>query len=57
MIYWSKGGSVSTQSIETTAYALLLYAEERDIDIGLKIVKWLIKQRNPNGGFGSTQVV
>jgi len=53
-MHWSSGGS--TRDIETTAYALLFYAERKDAGKGLKIVTWLVEQRNPNGGFGSTQV-
>jgi len=53
-MHWSSGGS--TRDTETTVYALLFYAERKDADNGLKIVKWLVEQRNPNGGFGSTQV-
>ena len=43
-------------NIETTSYALLIYATQRDISRGLPIAKWLIKQRNALGGFSSTQM-
>lgn len=42
--------------IETSAYALLYLAEKNDLSQGMKIVNWLVSQRNPNGGFSSTQV-
>uniref|UniRef100_K1RG55 Uncharacterized protein n=1 Tax=Magallana gigas TaxID=29159 RepID=K1RG55_MAGGI len=41
--------------IETSAYALLYFAEKNDLSQGMKIVNWLVSQRNPNGGFSSTQ--
>jgi len=42
--------------IEMTAYALLVYSHNRDMSNALPIAKWIIAQRNPNGGFSSTQV-
>ena len=45
--------------IETTAYALLAYTApgaEQAIENGLPLVFWLSRQRNPAGGFSSTQV-
>lgn len=42
--------------IETSAYALLYLAEKKDMSQGIKIVNWLVSQRNPQGGFSSTQV-
>lgn len=42
--------------IETSAYALLYLTEKNDMSQGMKIVNWLVSQRNPNGGFSSTQV-
>lgn len=42
-------------NIEMTSYALLAYIEAgREID-GISIMKWLVTQRNQNGGFISTQ--
>lgn len=51
-------GSLQTleQDIETSAYALLYLAEKNDLSQGMKIVNWLVSQRNPEGGFSSTQV-
>ena len=45
--------------IETTAYALLAYTApgaKNAIENGLPLVFWLSRQRNPAGGFSSTQV-
>ena len=46
--------------VETTSYALLttlLMGSENDISSDVpRIVKWLSKQRNGNGGFSTTQV-
>ena len=42
--------------IEMTSYALLIYARRRDLTGGLAIAKWIVAQRNANGGFSSTQV-
>lgn len=44
------------QDIELTAYALLTLANKGDIMNGPKVLKWLTEQRNPHGGFSSTQV-
>lgn len=44
------------RDIETTAYALLTYIALGHHAQGLPIVKWLVSQRNPQGGFSSTQV-
>ncbi|XP_065943931.1 CD109 antigen-like [Magallana gigas] len=41
--------------IETSAYALLYLAEKKDMSQGIKIVNWLVSQRNPQGGYSSTQ--
>ena len=42
--------------IETTAYALLSLAINKDLEGGLPVLKWITSQRNPEGGFASTQV-
>ena len=42
--------------IEMTSYALLSYALRKDLAGGIPIAKWLVAQRNANGGFSSTQV-
>ncbi|XP_062603689.1 CD109 antigen-like isoform X2 [Saccostrea cucullata] len=41
--------------IETTAYALLSLAINKDLEGGLPVLKWITSQRNPEGGFASTQ--
>ncbi|XP_076109197.1 CD109 antigen-like [Mytilus galloprovincialis] len=38
-----------------TAYALLIYARLKSTDDGFDVLRWLVKQRNYNGGFVSTQ--
>lgn len=44
--------------VETTSYALLALTALSDIDLNEvnSIVRWLLKQRNPLGGFISSQV-
>jgi len=42
--------------VEMTSYALLTYVEQRRMSEALPVVKWLLTQRNPEGGFVSTQV-
>ena len=56
--WWYRPRSADT---ETTAYALLTKLNmvnnvNTKISEGLPIVRWLSTQRNPWGGFGSTQV-
>ncbi|XP_076446304.1 CD109 antigen-like [Babylonia areolata] len=41
--------------VEMTSYALLTYAATNDITGGLDVLKWVASQRNPRGGFSSTQ--
>ncbi|WAQ97873.1 CD109-like protein [Mya arenaria] len=66
MVHWSSGAAspvpadplphrAGTSDIETTAYVLFLYTGKGKVADGLMVVKWLTKQRNPFGGFGSTQ--
>ena len=50
--YYQAGAS----NIEATAYALLTYTHKGDIVKAMEVAKWIVKQRNPNGGFSSTQV-
>jgi CD109 antigen len=42
-------------NIEMTAYALQAFAEAGRLDDAVKIMKWLVAQRNKNAGFVSTQ--
>ena len=44
------------KDIEATAYALLFYLSQGKVVESLQIVKWLVSQRNPRGGYLSTQV-
>ncbi|XP_063427674.1 CD109 antigen-like [Mytilus trossulus] len=41
--------------VEMTSYILLGYNLKDDTDNGIRIMKWLGRQRNPRGGFISTQ--
>lgn len=60
MKFWRREDDTKTNkpnsiNIEMTAYALQAFIEaDRDVD-ALAIGKWLITQRNENGGFQSTQ--
>ena len=48
--------------VEMTSYLLLAYLTSQpapsseDLSVASRIVKWITKQQNPNGGFSSTQV-
>ncbi|XP_052786996.1 CD109 antigen-like [Mya arenaria] len=44
-----------SRDIEATSYALLTYSELGKLNEGRKVVNWLVSQRNPSGGFASTQ--
>ncbi|XP_071158706.1 CD109 antigen-like isoform X2 [Mytilus edulis] len=46
---------VRALDIEITSYVLLIYNLKNDTANGIKVVRWLNKQRNPFGGFISTQ--
>jgi CD109 antigen len=52
---WSYYCRPRSCDVETTAYALLAFTSKEDIAYSLGIVRWLIEQRNPRGGFKSTQ--
>jgi len=43
-------------NIEMTSYVLLTYCQLKDLSMSLPIAKWIVAQRNANGGFASTQV-
>ncbi|KAL8605629.1 hypothetical protein ACOMHN_066324 [Nucella lapillus] len=45
----------ASSDVEMTSYALLTYAANNDISGGLDILKWVASQRNPRGGYSSTQ--
>ncbi|XP_034490951.1 CD109 antigen isoform X4 [Drosophila innubila] len=65
--WWSKANSPSSESdrsvywhprsndVEITSYVLMALLEEESAEASLPIIKWLIAQRNSNGGFSSTQ--
>jgi len=66
-MYWKKADATANEgtyhtpsgkalNIETTAYGLLALSEMGRRDQGLLALKWLTSQRNPSGGFASTQV-
>ncbi|XP_062505338.1 murinoglobulin-1-like [Corticium candelabrum] len=52
---WSYYCRSSSCDVETSAYALLAFANNGNIAYSLRIVRWLLEQRNPRGGFKSTQ--
>ena len=43
--------------IHVTSYALLTFIERGLLQEGMPLFNWLTKQRNPFGGFASTQVL
>ncbi|XP_017954315.1 CD109 antigen isoform X4 [Drosophila navojoa] len=45
----------SSNDVEITSYVLMALLEEAPAEDTLPIIKWLIAQRNSNGGFSSTQ--
>lgn len=42
--------------IEMTSYALITYIRRNLITDSVPVMKWLVRQRNAEGGFASTQV-
>ena len=54
---WEKRNGVAVD-IELTSYALLTLASKNDSTdpSGVQVLKWVTEQRNPDGGFSSTQV-
>lgn len=52
-IWWTSTDKSHTNDIEITAYALISLLEDKDID-HIAIFRWLIEQRNENGGFENT---
>lgn len=42
--------------VETTGYGLLIYVHRTLTQDAIPIMRWLVRQRNHNGGFQSTQV-
>ena len=70
MTYWHKEAGIhsnpnewtppysrpQSNDVEVTSYVLLTYATQNDLSKSISIAKWLIKNRNAQGGFTSTQV-
>ncbi|XP_061183369.1 CD109 antigen-like [Saccostrea echinata] len=53
---WNSPNTRATPvDIETSAYTLLYYVKSQKYVQAQKILKWILKQRNANGGFASTQ--
>nr|XP_022294895.1 CD109 antigen-like [Crassostrea virginica] len=54
--YWTPPHRQSNPiDIEMTSYALLVYGAQNHISDGLPVMNWITSQRNPQGGFSSTQ--
>lgn len=53
--FWTPPIIIRSQDVEATSYALLTIAERGDTTDGLPVIKWLAQQRNPTGGYASTQ--
>lgn len=60
---WSSPGGGLSESwqprsadMELASYVLLCQHRLGRLAEGVSLMKWLSRQRNPNGGFGSTQV-
>jgi CD109 antigen len=51
------GPSTKAVSIEMTAYGLLAFVDAEILTKSISILNWLVRQRNPYGGFISTQVI
>ncbi|XP_045204827.2 CD109 antigen-like [Mercenaria mercenaria] len=47
--------SVKSIEVETAGYVLLAYSKQNNINGALPVLKWLIQQRSPYGGYISTQ--
>ncbi|XP_063973145.1 CD109 antigen-like isoform X2 [Diachasmimorpha longicaudata] len=41
--------------VEMTSYTLMTYLQRNLVADAIPVMKWLVKQRNPEGGFSSTQ--
>ncbi|XP_074100031.1 CD109 antigen isoform X1 [Cotesia typhae] len=41
--------------VEMTSYTLMTYLRKNLVTDSIAVMKWLVKQRNPEGGFSSTQ--
>lgn len=62
-LFWSKSKNFDdrkrkhskTINVEITAYGLFALIEAEKLTDGLAVLKWLLSQRNENGGFEGTQ--
>ncbi|XP_064609177.1 LOW QUALITY PROTEIN: CD109 antigen-like [Liolophura sinensis] len=52
---WTPPNDAKARDVEVTSYGLLTYAERDQLNDGIQIMKWIVSQRNPSGGFKSTQ--
>ncbi|GFO10657.1 alpha-2-macroglobulin [Plakobranchus ocellatus] len=52
---WRAPHGATAVDTEMSSYVLLAYAVKADIVGGKGILQWVAQQRNPNGGFSSTQ--
>lgn len=48
--------STNAINIEMTSYALLTFVARGDLTNAYPVIRWLVSQRDPKGGFISTQV-
>ena len=54
-IYRSPSPQARPKNIEVNAYILMTFVARKDVGNSLMVMRWLIKQRNGLGGYGSTQ--
>jgi len=52
---WESPNPTQAVDTEMTSYVLLAYAARGDLVQAKNIIQWITKQRNPHGGFQSTQ--
>ncbi|BFZ24492.1 hypothetical protein BsWGS_27530 [Bradybaena similaris] len=52
---WENPNPTQAVDTEITSYVLLTYAARGDLVKAKNIIQWITKQRNPHGGFQSTQ--
>jgi len=55
ILYYHGPRSTKPISVEMSSYGLMTYLLRNDLDKALAIAKWLLQQRNSEGGFISTQ--
>nr|BAE44110.1 thioester-containing protein [Tauphaedusa tau] len=52
---WESPNPTQAVGTEITSYVLLTYAAQGDLVKAKNVIQWITKQRNPHGGFQSTQ--